>query len=58
MSKLFGAPKAPVIPDLPPPVPIVDEAAVKRTKAQTALRLRKSGGRESTILGSADKLGS
>jgi len=53
MSGLFGS----KTPTPPPPTPMVDEAAVKRSKLRTAARVRESGGRDSTILGSADKLG-
>ena len=53
MSGLFGS----KTPAQPAPTPMVDEAAVKRAKLRTASRVRESGGRDSTILGSADKLG-
>jgi hypothetical protein len=55
MSKLFGGTPKP-----PKPVPMVDEAAVKKARQRAAMSVRSSGGRESTILGSAgttDKLG-
>lgn len=54
MGSLFKSPK---MPEPPKPTPMVDEAAVKRAKAAAASRLRSSSGRDSTILGSADKLG-
>lgn len=54
MSGLFSSPK---VPAPPKPTPMADEAAVKRAKAAASARLRLSSGRDSTILGSADKLG-
>ena len=53
MSGLFGSKPPP----MPAPTPMVDEEAVKRARLRTATRVRESGGRDSTILGSADKLG-
>lgn len=57
MASLFKSPKAPPPPPPPEPTPMVDEAAVKKAKRAAVQRLRLSSGRESTILGSADKLG-
>jgi len=57
MSGLFSKPKMPATPAPPPPTPMVDEDAVKRAKLRTAARVRESGGRDSTILGNADRLG-
>lgn len=57
MSGLFGGGSpTPVAP--PKPTPMVDETAVAKAKARTAARVRQSGGRESTILGASEKLGS
>lgn len=53
MSKMFK----PKIPPPPKPTPMVDEEALKRAKTRTVATRRQSGGRDSTILGSADKLG-
>ena len=53
MAALFGS----KTPPLPEPTPMADEDAIKKAKQKTAMRLRTMGGRESTILGSADKLG-
>lgn len=54
MSGLFGSP-APV--PLPPPTPMVNEAAIAAKKKELAARTQQRGGRQSTILGSTDKLG-
>lgn len=54
MSKMFKAPK---MPEIPKPTPMVDEEALKRARLRTITQRRESGGRSSTILGSADKLG-
>ena len=54
MASLFSKPKTPAPPK---PTPMVDEDAVKRAKSKTAARVRGSSGRDSTILGEADRLG-
>jgi len=54
MSGLFSKPKTPAP---PAPTPMVDEQAVERAKKKTAARVRGSSGRDSTILGDADRLG-
>lgn len=56
MSGLFASKPKPSPPP-PEPTPMVDETAVANAKKKAALRVRASGGRESTILGSSDKLG-
>lgn len=55
MSKLFGG--SPKMPKPPEPTPMVDEEAIKRAKKKTAARVRGSSGRDSTILGEAERLG-
>lgn len=58
MGGLFGSkPKAPKIPEPPAPTPVVDEVKVADAKSKAVLRARQRGGRASTILSDADKLG-
>jgi hypothetical protein len=48
------------MPAMPPATPMVDEEAVRKAKLKAQLKLRQTGGRESTILsdtGRSDKLG-
>lgn len=56
MSKLFGGGKVQT-PTPPPPTPMADDAAIAKAKKKTAARVRGSSGRDSTILGEADRLG-
>lgn len=55
MSGLFGS--EPKMPEPPKPTPMADDEAIKRAKKKTSARVRGSSGRDSTILGDADKLG-
>jgi hypothetical protein len=54
MAGLFSKPKTPAPPK---PTPMVDDDAINRAKKKTAARVRGSSGRDSTILGEADRLG-
>lgn len=53
MGNMFGGSK-PAAPTPPPPVPMVDEAAIQAAKKKAITRQRGSSGRDSTILGGAD----
>ncbi len=55
MSGLFG--DSPKMPEPPKPTPMVDDEAIKRAKKKPAARVRSTSGRDSTILGEADRLG-
>lgn len=53
MGGLFSAPKAPPPPEMPEPVPMMDEEAVKRAKQRAMRSARSRGGRMSTLLSAA-----
>ena len=52
-------PEMPELPDIPEPtvIPLAEDEAAKRAKRRSLMRQRARGGRASTILSAADKLG-
>ena len=63
MGGLFDTPEAAPAPTPPPivepesPIPIRDDAAAARSRRKALARRKKTGGRQSTILTSTDRLG-
>lgn len=56
MGMLFSKPKIPKA-ATPKVVPMVDEAALQRTKRKSLMQQSARGGRQSTILSQGDTLG-